>query len=90
MTQPPPVSAKITDGPEHAVPCPWCGAKNDCRALRKQLDTGSGFGSGFEKGTTFECDGCGNLIEVVKVVQVPIVQVKQHGNQIRAIVPKKR
>lgn len=86
----PPTSNKLTDGPVHAVPCPWCGRKNDCRGIHRDLDTGAGMGSGFEKGATMSCDGCGNLFEVVKVVNVPIIQVKQRGQQIRAIAPVKR
>jgi hypothetical protein len=72
-------SAKTVNGPVHAVPCPWCGKPNDCRRLAKALETS------FEKGTHWECDHCHNLVMIVRVTQVTVVQVRQHGEQVAPI-----
>jgi len=64
-------SLKTCDGPIHAVPCPWCGKPNDFREIDGAI------AALFEGGAYFECDSCHKLMDIVKVVQVKIVQVRQ-------------
>lgn len=56
-------------GYEHNVPCPWCGVHDDFSNVPR------------EQGVVVECDSCGNLIEVVKVIQKPVVVVTQCHNK---------
>jgi hypothetical protein len=72
---PDPTSPKTINGPVHAVPCPWCGKSNDCRGLQKDLN------QAFEKGTTWDCDHCGNTAQITTVKMVPVVAVRQYGPQ---------
>lgn len=59
---------KVPKGYEHNVPCPWCGKHNNHSGLPR------------EKGLIVDCDHCGNIMQVVKIVQKPIIHVKQcHG-----------
>jgi hypothetical protein len=69
----PPMTAKPTKGPLHAVPCPHCGATNDFRDLQET------YGATFEPGFKTDCDHCGRHMEVVAVQPVVFVGVRQTG-----------
>lgn len=60
---------KTSKGYEHNVPCAWCGKHNDHTGLPR------------EKGLVVDCDNCGNLNEVVQIVQKPVIQVRQCHNK---------
>lgn len=69
----PPASQKMLTGPVHGVPCPHCSKRNDCRRLLEQ--------SLLEPGSKIDCDHCHNLMEVMAIVPVPMVQVRQLPGQ---------
>ena len=77
MSPPPaaPTSPSTLEGPVQAVPCPWCGHRNDLRTIQQQI------GPAFEAGCVWECDRCKNLVAVTRVAPVTIVQVRQQGPQ---------
>lgn len=64
---------KTTKGYEHNVPCPWCGKHNDHTSIPR------------EQGIIIDCDHCGNVMTVVKVVQKPVIQVKQCHSQTKPL-----
>lgn len=70
--KPPPiqVSAKQVGGVINKVPCPWCGFGNDLRELQQQqlLDNGA----------EYDCDRCGRIVQVLKIMTVTQVLVRQH------------
>jgi hypothetical protein len=68
---PPPTSPSTLEGPVHAVPCPWCGHKNDLRPIQSQID------QAFEPGCVYDCDRCKKLIVVTRGAPITIVQVRQ-------------
>lgn len=69
MPNPPPAAPQMTAGPLHAVPCPHCGHKNDCRLLHEQ--------SLLESGHKIDCDRCHRLMLVMSCAPVVMVQVRQ-------------
>ena len=75
MPAAPPTSASTVEGPVQAVPCPWCGHRNDLRTIQSQIN------EAFEAGCVYDCDRCKNLVVVTRVAPVLIVQVRQHGQQ---------
>jgi uncharacterized Zn finger protein len=61
-----PRHAKQVKGYEHNVPCPWCGKHNNHTELPK------------EEGLIVDCDACGSLMTVVKIIRKPIIIVTQN------------
>lgn len=59
-----------TVGPVSAVPCPWCGKTNDCRAIEEARL--------LEKGNVIDCDHCHRKSEIVGVDTRPRIILKQH------------
>lgn len=57
---------KIAKGYENNVPCPWCGKHNNFTYVTPK-----------EEGLVADCDHCGNLMEIVKMVQKPILFMRQ-------------
>jgi hypothetical protein len=70
---------KQPKGYEHNVPCPWCSKHNDHTGLPR------------EQGLVVDCDHCGGLMTVVKVIQKPVIVVTQcHDQPKPPYVPKDR
>lgn len=73
---------KTTQGVVHAVPCPWCGHKNDFRVLA-DAESGSskdrsvsGWGSqGMETGAKVDCDHCGGFSKILAIEQLTVVKL---------------
>ena len=57
---------KTPKGYENNVPCPWCGKHNNFVPVVPKED-----------GLIVDCDHCGNLMTIVKVIQKPIIAVQQ-------------
>jgi hypothetical protein len=74
--QPPQQQPGITKGPIHAVPCPQCGAIQDCR----ELLVADGAGQTLHTNTTISCDECGT-IAVIKAIQTVKVLYLQNTGQ---------
>lgn len=79
MPQAPQQPQSSTQGPIEAVPCPWCGTKNDFRVLHDGEagpDRVSGWGSqGLETGAKVDCDKCGRFSKVLAMRQVTIIRL---------------
>jgi hypothetical protein len=61
----------------HAVRCPHCGERNDCRNLDFAILSDANVDSKHQKlRPQIECDDCGKLMEVVKVEQPILVWVR--------------
>lgn len=61
-----------TKGPQHAVPCPYCGQHNDFRELQEHR---------VEQGDFAECDKCSGVMEVVAVQPVTVVHVRRRPDK---------
>lgn len=68
----PPVSPATVKGAIHSVPCPHCGKGNDFREIEENL---------VDTGQKVICDECDQPMEVVQVVKVTTITVRQwpHG-----------
>lgn len=75
MPQIPPTTTGTID----RVPCPHCGKPNNFREIDGQqlLDTGS----------AFQCDHCGGMMEVARIVTTKIVSVRKSDVRPRAGLP---
>ena len=76
------ISKKATKGYENNVPCPWCGKRNDHTMLasaggREAIKEGDLS----DKSLYIDCDHCGNLMYVCRVVTTPVISVKQYHKQ---------
>jgi hypothetical protein len=56
-------------GPLRAVPCPWCGEKNDLREVNAQFP--------IEPKIGIECDHCSQVAIVVAVDNEPRIILRQ-------------
>jgi hypothetical protein len=71
------IRKQATKGAVHAVPCPYCGHKND---FRKFVGTSEDWGTfGLEPGSTFSCDKCKRISIVKKVAKVMVITLEQHN-----------
>jgi len=66
---------KIVSGPAPAVPCPWCGQREDWRPA---LATGIVETSEPGDPALVDCDKCGRTSEVVRVDRQPRISLRQH------------
>ncbi len=66
---------KVFSGPASAVPCPWCGQREDWRPA---LATGLVEVSKPGDPALVDCDKCGNTYEVVRVDRSPRISLRQH------------
>jgi hypothetical protein len=57
-------------GPINAVPCPWCGTKNDFRELQEQML--------LDKGCVVDCDQCHQKSSVVEIDTRPRIILRQN------------
>lgn len=76
---PPQQLPPVTTGTIDRVPCPHCGKHNNFREIDGQqlLDTGS----------AFQCDHCGGMFEVTRIVPTKIVSVRKSDVRPRAGLP---
>ncbi len=56
-------------GPLYAVPCSWCGQKNDLREINEQFP--------LEVGVGVECDHCQKISTVSRIDRAPRIGLKQ-------------
>ena len=56
-------------GPIRAVPCPWCGQKNDLREINEQIP--------LEGGHVVDCDHCQRKSTIVTVDRDPRIILRQ-------------
>ena len=70
----------VTGGTVNQVQCPHCGKPNDYRELQSQqlMDTGS----------DCECDHCHRFMEIVAILPVTYVQVRQSPRRTHAAAPQ--
>lgn len=67
---------KMTGGPIHKVPCPWCGKGQDFRPHADEAMGGAGWGSqGLESGVLVDCDNCGRTSKILAVEQVTVIKL---------------
>jgi hypothetical protein len=70
------VTKRATKGAIHAVPCPYCGHKND---FRKFMGTSEDWGTfGLEAGNTVDCDRCKRISKIKRVAKVTLITLEQH------------
>lgn len=70
---------KTVRGPATAVPCPWCGVKNDFTGLGVSADKGMVVSCEvIDKVTGAKKGGCGKVMQVIRVQSIPVVWVAQH------------
>ncbi len=66
-------------GPSNAVPCPHCGAPQDCRPLQEQRL--------LEAGHDMICDHCNRFMTILRVQPVVMVSVRQ-SKENRGVAPR--
>lgn len=67
---------KATQGPIHAVPCPWCGTKMDFRAHADSDSGGAGWGElALETGAMVDCDSCNRTSKILAREQIVIIRL---------------
>jgi hypothetical protein len=62
----------MRNGPAHQVPCPHCGIPSDYRETLQMVDPHRPRDSG-----TIECDHCHGMAEIVKLMPITVVTVRQ-------------
>ncbi len=60
---------KVIGGPISAVPCPWCGNRNDMREINEQFP--------LETGCVVDCDNCKRKSIVASVDVTPRIFLRQ-------------
>lgn len=73
-----------TQGPSHAVPCPYCGHKLDFREL-KIADGDTTF-----RGAEISCEACNMMSVVSGMTQVTIIQLTPTGKRAQVDGPQPR
>ena len=72
-----PTNARVSQGPIHSVPCPWCQQTADFRELADEELGGAGWGNQLEPGAIVGCDNCNRPSKILAVAKVVIVKLTQ-------------
>lgn len=65
-----------TQGPIHAVPCPFCRLTLDFRAHADAENGGTGWGEqGLEPGAKVDCDHCGRTSKILAKERVTVIKL---------------
>lgn len=76
----PPAGLQATQGPIHAVPCPFCRKPLDFRAHAGEDEGGVGWGSqGLEIGSKIDCDHCGKTSRILAKERLTVIRLVPGG-----------